>query len=103
MASTTTSRPATLVNEVSVDDAWDRLLDTTLRRAVYGAAAGGAAALVLLRAFFDGANGGVGRREKEGAPHAMRLIFKQTESGPVGPLGEREVRAPTGRRKRKSE
>jgi hypothetical protein len=54
MASTTTTTARPLppaVNELSVDDAWDRLLDTTLRRAVYGAAAGGAAALVLLRAF----------------------------------------------------
>jgi len=37
------------VDELSVDQAWDRLLDTTLRRAVYGGVAGGAAALVLLR------------------------------------------------------
>ena len=39
------------VDELSVDAAWDKLLDTTLRRAVYGGLAGGAAALVLLRAF----------------------------------------------------
>ncbi len=41
------------VDELSVDQAWDRLLDTTLRRAVYGGVAGGAAALVLLREFYE--------------------------------------------------
>ena len=41
------------VDELSVDQAWDRLLDTTLRRAVYGGVAGGAAALVLLREFCE--------------------------------------------------
>jgi hypothetical protein len=52
-----TSTPPS-ITELSVDEAWDRLLDTTLRRAVYGGLAGGAAALVLLRKFVFVARGG---------------------------------------------
>lgn len=48
----TSTTPPHVVTELSVDDAWDRLLDTTLRRGVYGGLAGGLAALVFFREFF---------------------------------------------------
>ncbi|KAI8463118.1 MAG: hypothetical protein J3K34DRAFT_445137 [Monoraphidium minutum] len=35
--------------EIAFDEKWDRLIDTSLRRVVYGTLAGGLAALALLR------------------------------------------------------
>eukprot|EP00873_Tetraselmis_striata_P001561 jgi/Tetstr1/421825/TSEL_012726.t1 len=35
--------------EFTLDDKWDKVVDTFLRRAVYGTLAGGAAGLVLFR------------------------------------------------------
>jgi hypothetical protein len=35
--------------EIAFDEKWDRLIDTSLRRVVYGTLAGGAVALLLLR------------------------------------------------------
>ena len=60
------STPPLPITELSVDEAWDKLLDTTLRRAVYGGLAGGAAALVLLRAFFFQALGEGGAPVRRG-------------------------------------
>jgi hypothetical protein len=44
-SSQTTSKPA----ELEFDEKWDRLIDTSLRRVVYGTLAGGIVALSLLR------------------------------------------------------
>ena len=48
-ASTTASAPEPPKWETGLDPKWDAALDTALRRVVYGAAAGAAAALVVMR------------------------------------------------------
>jgi hypothetical protein len=43
------SSPKAPPPEIAFDEKWDRLIDTSLRRIVYGTLAGGAASLALLR------------------------------------------------------
>lgn len=40
--------------ELYIDDKWDKFIDISLRRVVYGSILGGAAALVLLSKYTDG-------------------------------------------------
>ena len=48
MTSSTGSEPSKLPKELHIDEKWDRLIDVSLRRVVYGSLAGGVFALALL-------------------------------------------------------
>lgn len=66
----TTKRP----QEFYIDAKWDKVIDTGLRRTVYGAAAGGLAALVLFRESKFCCD--VGSHKRLGLSSILRLLFQ---------------------------
>jgi hypothetical protein len=74
-------RPA----ELYIDEKWDRFLDLTLRRTVYGALLGGAAALALLRASPPHPRASALRRMSP-QRHRSRRSRRSRDAEPLAPL-----------------